>query len=449
VAEIEIAVDVDAPTTAAAANGVGRVRAAVAGSMAGKAAELVTLVLLATVVPRWLGPDVYGRFSVPLTIVTLGSLALSLGGPTVMARFVPAAPAGQRVAVARAIGARLARGRALQLVGVAAVAGLAAVVAPDRFPPATTTLVVVSLVLSVGATLALQVPLGLGRTGPWSLRYPLQNAVLIVAVLLLHGRWDDLGSVVAILVSTVVAAGYAAVVLRPLVAQPADAVALPDGALRFGTFHAVGAALVQVAQRGGVVAVAVLGGSSSESGHAALAIGLALGVTYAVLQSFTVALPLVAAVEAGTPAEAEATLSRLAALLLAVIVPAAVVASWLADRWVPGVFGTDYEPATDAFGPALAMVVLAPLTSLAVQLAALRIRPAVTAALGVAAAATFMVTAVAAVPSWEAVGATTAAFAGTLASATTALVLLRGAFDRRLVLASFTGAAAVLLAGLA
>ncbi|MDQ2651171.1 MAG: hypothetical protein M3Z03_16655 [Actinomycetota bacterium] len=446
-AEIEIDVDVDAPTTAAA-EGVGRVRAAVAGSMAGKAAELVTLVLLATVVPRWLGPDRYGRFSVPLTIVTLGSLALSLGGPTVMARFVPAAPADQRVAVARAIGARLARGRALQLVGLATVGGLAAIIAPDRFPPTTTGLVMLALVLSVGATLALQVPLGLGRTGPWSLRYPLQNAVLIVAVLLLHDTWDDLGSVVAILVSTVIAAGYAAAVLRPLVAQPVEAVALPEGALRFGAFHAVGAALVQVAQRGGVVAVALLGGSSSESGYAALAIGLALGVTYAVLQSFTVALPLVADVDAGTPAEAEATLGRLAALLLAVVVPAAGLASWLADRWVPGVFGTDYEPAIDAFGPALSMVALAPLTSLAVQLAALRIRPRVTAALGVAAAAAFVVTAVAAIPSWEAVGATCAAFAGTLASASTALVLLRGAVDRRLVLASFAGAAAVLLAGL-
>ena len=33
--------------------------------MAGKAAELVTLALLATVVPRVLGPDEYGRFAVP------------------------------------------------------------------------------------------------------------------------------------------------------------------------------------------------------------------------------------------------------------------------------------------------------------------------------------------------------------------------------------------------
>ena len=60
-------------------------RRAVGASMAGKAAELVTLALLATVVPRALGPHDYGRFAVPLTIVTLGTLALSLGGPTVLA----------------------------------------------------------------------------------------------------------------------------------------------------------------------------------------------------------------------------------------------------------------------------------------------------------------------------------------------------------------------------
>ena len=51
-------------------------RASVLASIAGKSAELVTLVLLATVVPRALGPDDYGRFSVPLTIVTLGLFLL-------------------------------------------------------------------------------------------------------------------------------------------------------------------------------------------------------------------------------------------------------------------------------------------------------------------------------------------------------------------------------------
>ena len=104
-----------------------RLRAAVAGSLVAKTLEVATLVLLATLVPRALGPADFGRFSVLLTIVTLGSLALTLGGPTLMARFVPAAPPHERVALARAIGARLTRGRAAQLLAIAlaAIVGLA------------------------------------------------------------------------------------------------------------------------------------------------------------------------------------------------------------------------------------------------------------------------------------------------------------------------------------
>ena len=58
----------------------------------GKAAEAVTLVLLATVVPRLLGPADYGRLSVVLTLVAVGSVALTLGGATLLSRYVPAAP---------------------------------------------------------------------------------------------------------------------------------------------------------------------------------------------------------------------------------------------------------------------------------------------------------------------------------------------------------------------
>ena len=65
----------------------------------------------------------------------------------------------------------------------------------------------------------------------------------------------------------------------------------------------------------------------------------------------------------------EAALRRLAGGLLAILVPGALIAALLLERLVPAVFGDGYEGAVDAFGPALALVVLAPLTSLAVQAA--------------------------------------------------------------------------------
>ena len=416
-------------------------RGAVGASMAGKAAELVTLVLLATVVPRVLGPDEYGRFAVPLTIVTLGTLALSLGGPTVLARFVPLAPEGARVATARAIGVRLAQGRTWQLLATAVAASLASLVVPHSFPPGATAAVVVALGLSVAATIAVAVPMGLGRPGPWVTRWPLQNAVLIAAVLLV-------GPHAAIGLSCAAAAAYGLWAVLPVWRSTEPPVDVPEGAMRFGSQQAAGAAMSQVAQRGGVVAVAVLGtaasgaaGGDAEIGFAALALGIAAGATAAILQAFTVSLPHLAG--SGTGDDGEARLRVLVRLLLLVVLPLAVLGALLVEPFVPVVFGDEFEGAVDAFGPALGLVVLAPLASGLVQVAALRLRPQVVLASGAAALVGFLVVALAAVPEWGASGATAAALAGVAAGAVTSLALLPGASDRLTIVATFLGAAGV------
>lgn len=420
----------------------GSMRTSVVASIAGKAAEMVTLLLLATVVPRVLGPDAYGRFSVPLTVVTLGSLALTLGGPTVLARYVPAAPPAERVALARALGRRLAAGRAAQLAAIGAAATVGVLVAPEALPALDTTLVVLALVLNVAATLALQVGLGLGRTGAWSTRYPLQNAALIAAVLVLRDSAGGTGGVVAVLLAAGVGAAFAAGVVAPIVRTPVDPVPVPDGAIRFGVLQATGAALVQVTHRGCVLAVAVLAGSDAETGYAALATGIALGVTYAVLQAFTVSLPHLAD---GSVVDADAALRRLAGGLLAALgAGAALVATGL-DRLVPVIFGDGYDGAVSAFGPALGLVVLAPASALLVQAGALRMRPDVSAAAGVTSAATFLAVALVAVPSWGATGATAAALAGTAAATVLAGWRLPGALGTRLSVGTAVGVVAVLV----
>jgi O-antigen/teichoic acid export membrane protein len=434
---------VDAAPGEAGASGLW---AALSVGAAGKTVELVTLALLATVVPRALGPDGYGQFSVALTVVTLGSLAMTLGGPTVMARYVPAAPAGERVAVALAIGTRLARGRAVQLSAIALAAALTVAVDPERFNPFVVGVVVVALALNVGAGLALQVGLGLGRTGPWSARFPLQNGVLIAGVLLLHELAGVDGAVLAILASSVAAALLGAWVVVPLVRESrADAsAAVPEGALRFGMLHAGGAALVQLSHRGGVLAVALLAGSSTETGYTALAIGIALGATYAVLQLFTVSLPHLSERAEVGEIRGEEVLRQLAGGLLTALVPAACVAAVLLDRLVPRAFGTEFDGAVDAFGPALALVVLAPLHALAVQVAALRTKPAAALINGIVTATVFVAAAVMLVPARGAAGGTMAALTGVAAGGIAWVRLLPEAAGGRVVAASFAGSAAVL-----
>ena len=255
---------------------------------------MVTLVLLATVVPRALGPEDYGRFAVPLTIVTLGSLAMTLGGPTLMARFVPAAPLGERLALARAIGTPPGPGPGRPAAVRSPLVALAAVVVGPRALPAAR-----HRPGGPGAgpqrghdARRSRSPSGSGRAGPWSVRYPLQNAVLVGGgPRPAPGRSGRRVRTVALVVAASVGAVLAAAVLVPVRAGRRRRVPVPPGAIRFGVLQAAGAALVQFAHRGGVLAVAVLVGSAVETGYAALAIGIALGATYAVLQAFTVSLP--------------------------------------------------------------------------------------------------------------------------------------------------------------
>jgi O-antigen/teichoic acid export membrane protein len=418
-------------------------RFAVAASLAGKAAELVTLVALATLVPRSLGAVSYGHFALGLNLVTLTALAMTLGGPTLMARYVPAAAPADRIGVALALTARQARTRAAMLGGAALLT--AAVVTLGAWNAGSAALLFTALVLNVGATLALQLALGLGRAGAWSARYPLQNAVLVGGVLVLEPWLGRVGGSVAILASAAVAAAFAAVVALPLAAGSGPPGAVPDGALRFGALQAVGAAASQVCHRGGVLVVGLLAGDPSEAGFAAVAAGLALGASYAVLQAFTVSLPHV--VDAGD--EGEATLRRLAGGLLGAVLPGALLAAVLAERVVPGLFGSDFAGAADSFGPALATVVLAPLAALAVQVSALRLVPAASSRGGLWSLGTFAVAVAVLVPRLDAVGATLATFLAVATGTAVALRSLPGAASTRLVALSFGGAAIVATVGLA
>jgi O-antigen/teichoic acid export membrane protein len=421
------------------------VRVAVGLSMAGKAAELVTLLVLATVVPRALGPSDYGRFALPLTVVTVGTLALTLGGPTTVARFVPVAPPEQRVALARRLGGELARTRIVHLA-VLGVAALALVVwDPSHFPPLLTGLAFIALVVNVVATLALQVGLGLGRTGVWSARYAVHNAVLILGVLVLYELGGVSGAGAALVLAALAALAVGLHVLRPTIGVRTNDIALPDGALRFGALQSAGAALVQLAQRGGVVAVAVLASDPTQTGYAALATGVALGAGAAVLQAFTVSLPHVAEeAELGGLEDAEATLRRLAGVLFAVLAPACLLGALLLHRLVPAVFGGEYRDSTTVFGPALAMVVMAPISSLAVQVSALRLRPQASLVSGVVGLVVFVVVAAVAVPAWGATGGTAAVLAGAVAGTAASSVLLPDALGGPLLVGSLTGAAGVL-----
>ena len=390
-----------------------RVSSPVGMSVVGKAAEVVTLVLLLTLLPRSLGASGYGQFAIALALVQIGGASLSLGGPGMLSRFVPASAGHERAAVARSLLGRMAAWRGLGLAGAATAAVIACVVAPDVASPGFAVAVVLAIALDSTATLLAQGALSLGRTAVWSFRWPLQNLVLLVAAISLSDAFGPGGAIAALPIASgcaALVAGFA--IALPIIRAPSGA-PIPPGALRFGATLAATGILAMVMARGSVIAVVLLNGSTVQAGFAGLAVGAALAGGYAINQMFTVQLPSLAARAADDPVGVEEHARLLARTVTLVIAPATVILALAMEWLVPRVVGEEFRGAAPAFAVAMALLPFAPLAALAGQAADLRLRPEMRLRAAAVASVVFVLVALVAVPEWGAVGAAAALLAGT------------------------------------
>jgi O-antigen/teichoic acid export membrane protein len=231
-----------------------------------------------------------------------------------------------------------------------------------------------------------------------------------------------------------------------LLAAPRDA-EVPEGALRFGVFQALSGVLLQLQERGGVVAIAILNGSRVQAGFASIAIGVALAPVWAVRQAFNAQLPgLVAALGENVEA-AERSARRTAHNLQLALVPLALAGAIWSDQLLTLALGHRFHGAATALGIALAALPLAPPVALGVQVSALRLRPEDRFKALAAGTVAFLAVATATIPGSGATGvaiAVVAAAAVTLAGLVLTIPRLLGV--RR---ALFTAAAVglILLAG--
>jgi O-antigen/teichoic acid export membrane protein len=403
----------------------------VTAGFAGKGVELLSQVLLVTALPAALGPADYGTFAVALAAVSVVSASVTVGGPAVMTRFVPAAAPGERDGVARALMVRLGRWRAVQVAAVAVGGAVLAAVAPDTFAPDVMALVVIAVAFDVAATVAFQAALAFGGAALWSFRFPLQNTVLAGAALVLHAVFGTTGAVAGIAVASAAALAVASARVAPRLRRAPRGAAIPPGALRFGLLQGAAGLLTQLQTRGGVLAVALLYGSRVESGFASLAIGVALTPIYAVRQAFTVQLPGLASRHREDEAAAEAAAHRLARGLQPLLIAGALVAALWLDDLLPAVLGEGFSGVDSALGPALALLPLAAPTALGTQLTALRLQPELRLQATVAGTLVFLMVALAAVPSAGAVGATSALLAATALALAVFALRLPGLMTRR------------------
>jgi O-antigen/teichoic acid export membrane protein len=416
-------------------------------TLVAKGAETLTLVALATLVPRALGPDDYGVFAVVLAVVGIVSMSLSLGGPILLSRFVPAAPPAERSALALALALRIARFRAAMVAVAIVTVVLLSVLAPARFTATGAVFVGVALTLDVAATLVYQVALALGRPLLWSFRFPLQNTVLVVAALALHAAVGANGALAAVAIASGVALAAGVPALKRALHPGRALPALPPGALRFGILQGVAGFFVQVALRGNVPLVLLLTGERAEAGFAALATSLALAATFIVWQVFTVELPRLSAGARDDPAGVEEAAARLARVATLIAVPVALVAVLLADPVLTRVLGERFAGVQHPLILTLATLPFAGLTALATQVAALRVDPAIRIRTTGVGAVVFLAAAFIAVPQWGATGGTAAFLAGTVATVLASARELPDVLSRSLLISALVGAGAVVVLG--
>jgi O-antigen/teichoic acid export membrane protein len=413
-------------------------------ALQGKALEVTTQVLLVMLLPRFLGPAEFGRLTVALTIVTLASVTLSLGAPSSFARFLPAEAAARRAGLARSMTLQLLRVRSVQLVIAGGLGAALVLVVPARFPPLDTGLVFLALVAEVGAVLAAQVALGIGRTWVWSFRIAAKNAALLVAVPLLFHLLGPVGLLQSILLSSVAGLVFAGWTVLGLIWRAERGIPIPAGAARYGIVAGLALLVGQLTYRGPVLAATVLAGSAVETGFAALAGSVAMAIMLAVREVFTVSLPELVDHWGRDRGHAQGLLRRLGWWSEAALVPGSLLGVMLLGHGLPLVAGQQFTPAVGTLVPILALFPLLPLPLLGWQGAALQLRPEVALTISAAGLLAFLATAVLLVPLWGARGASAGLLAAVAASSLLTAWLLPTSVPPRLLMVGMLGSLGVL-----
>ena len=415
-------------------------------TLVAKWAETVSQALLVLILPRALGPSAYGEFAVAFAAVSLLSLGLGLGAPLAAIRYVPAATAGERLGLARTVARSVAISRARILAALTAAA--VALAPPVLGVPLLLTLVVCAAAwCSVGSSIASELALAAGRSGVWNIRFPLENALVVVAA---SAGYATAGAHGAITGMALACAATFAVLFTRLATHLRGARGgprLPAGAVAYVRLETVSVVLGTIVMRGGPLARPLAGASTAQTGFAAIATGVGAAGMATMVDLLIVHLPRLVQlrIESGDHADHEAARAARHALLVAIAT--ALPMALLAGPAVHVAFGADFSGARSAVELALPSIPLGVVLGLATVTASLDLRPGALAVSWGIGAVTFAGVAAATIPGLDAEGAALAMSGGFLASALAATALIGGRELRRACVAALAVAAAVLVAG--
>lgn len=332
-----------------------------AGLLAQRALQVAMGFLFASLIPRRMGPQVYGQFSTMVTMSAWFSLMSGLGAVSLMTRFVPEFLArddrqGLRKLASNLLTLRLGNG----LLGAIVYLSLGAIWLKDLDQVAIA-FVALSIVLRTAANLPFTLFLGLNKAAQWAvsdlmrrlLLFPLVFAGYVISELRGAGAGLFLVELIVLLAGFWWGREYLSLRLMKL-----DRAFLRPF-LGFSAAFFLSNVLIMLFQQGGTTLVRFVSGDYAEAGFYTLAFGAYLAGVQGVWKLLTAFGPLLSSLHARNEIdELEAWVGRLLnTLAIGSVVVAALVYA-LSGPLVRAVLGPGFEPVAGLL-PVLAIAGLA------------------------------------------------------------------------------------------
>lgn len=389
-----------------------------------KIGQITGALAFAVLIPRSLGPELFGRLSFVLALSLLLHMVGDLGSLDIMGRFVPGwaqeGPAGRRrigELVWQLTWARLGLGVLITLALVGGGEHLAPWLGPDR-----AALVGLGVALRLLSWAPYHLSFGLHRLGRWAVELSWRQWAMIPC-LLLGRRWGLDGLLVGLVVAEAVFVAPGLFWLRPYGRPSRPAWSELQPYLRFGLGFFLANVLVVLLYRSGPVLLEVLTRDTVAVGYLGLALSLYMLLITIIGQYLTAFVPSLALlVTRGQTAEARRRLEQVihhGTLAMGVLL---IGLGLLIEPLAPLFFGSDFGPVGRLFLVLSLALPLQPLVSAGRGAAAAFGRPRVALAAMTVGLAAGLAAGLFLIPAYGATGAALALVLGVLATAGTLLL---------------------------
>jgi O-antigen/teichoic acid export membrane protein len=333
--------------------------AVIAGQRAGL---LLVGVLYALLVPRILGPEDYGRFSLLISLSTLFFVLSDLGLPQALSRQVPELlPGSTRASRTAWLGVLVRTRAAAGAVAALIFLGWTRLFFPD-LPPAAAPLLGLAIVVGGVTDALVSWLLGRNEADRWGWSFLLRRAQYLVLLPAGYHLGGLPGACTGVLLAEFAVLVYA---VRQHEEPPdlrAPAATVPRRFWLFALSFLAGNALAGAYRYSGEMLVKWAGCDYHEVGFFGAALNVFAAAEAGFVQLLAATAPFLSGrLVAGRPDEAARWLERILFLLLSLAGCGVIAAAGLADQLVPLVFGAGFTPVAAAL----------PLTALALTAAVL------------------------------------------------------------------------------